>query len=240
MQLHLLGLNHKTTPIEIRERVAITPEDLSRTLAVFTTQEKPFEIAILSTCNRTEIYCVTPSLDYSQQLTQNFLRQRFAHIKKYLYSYNDLKAVEHLMRVACGLDSMIVGEGQILGQVKKTWEVANSLELTGSVLNSAFNRAIACGKRSRTETKICRGAVSVGSAAAELAHKIFGDEKPRQILIVGAGKMGEVAVRRLQAQTTFVTNRTFERAEDLAHKIGGQAVPFESLEKNVLKLVIWL
>lgn len=224
MQLHLIGLNHKTAPIEIREKVAVTPSQLKEALKHFLSQDTIRESAILSTCNRTEVYAVGGSL----QLLKDYFQSRFKHIEKYLYHFSGREAVTHLMRVASGLDSMIIGEGQILGQVKEAWKAAQEANSLASLLNSVFNRAISCGKRSRSETKISQGAVSIGSAAAELARKIFGNLILRQVLIIGAGKMSQVAAQHLKCHAIFVTNRTFSRAQELAARIGGKAVKFEA------------
>lgn len=230
MKLHLLGINHKTAPVEIREKVAITPLMLRDALSFFLSRNNSKRIVILSTCNRTEIYSETSSLEGSLGFLENYFKMKAPEIKKYLYNYSGQKTIEHLMRVASGLDSMIIGEGQILGQVKEAWKAAQEVDSTSSLLNSAFNRAISCGKRSRTETKISRGAVSIGSAAAELARKIFGNLTLRQVLIVGAGKMSEVAARQIRAKTIFVSNRTFSHAKKLASLVKGKAVRFDVLD----------
>ncbi|MBI5079041.1 glutamyl-tRNA reductase [Candidatus Saganbacteria bacterium] len=232
MELRLLGLSHKTAPVEVREKVAIAPQRLKEALKFFLSGdgEEKHEVVILSTCNRTEIYTVSESFKKAFDFLENYFQIYISEVEKHLYHYSGVKAAEHLMRVASGLDSMIVGEGQVLGQVKGAWQAAQELKTTHSLLNALFNRAISCGKRSRSETKINQGAVSVGSAAVELAKKIFGDLELRQVLIIGAGKMSEVAARLLKSQVVFVANRTFFRAEELAAKIVGKAIKFDELD----------
>lgn len=226
MELRLLGLSHKTAPVEVREKIVISAVRLKEALNFFGGRE----VVILSTCNRTEIYTVGENFDASIHFLENYFKIWFSEVEKYLYRYSGAKAAEHLMRVASGLDSMIVGEGQVLGQVKESWRIAQELQTTNPLLNTLFNRAISCGKRSRAETKICQGAVSVGSAAVELAKKIFGQLEMRQVLIIGAGKMSEIAANLLRAQVVFVANRTHSRAVELADKIGGKAVRFDDLD----------
>lgn len=232
MELQLLGLSHKTAPVEIREKVAIAPLRLNEALS-FYRQLAPVttsEIALLSTCNRTEIYSVSTDYSNAYQFLEEYFKIKRVELLPFLYQISGSKAVEHLMRVASGLDSMIVGEGQVLGQVKTAWQAAREMATSGSLLNSVLNRAISCGKRSRTETKISQGAVSVGAAAVELARKIFGQMEMKQVLIIGAGKMSEIAATLLKSQVVFVANRTFARAEELAKKIGGQAIHFADLD----------
>jgi len=233
LELRLIGLSHKTAPVEIREKVAIASARLEEAIKFFLSaaEESRPEIVIISTCNRTELYTVSESFEASEAFLENYFEIKLADFEKYLYRYSGLKAAEHLMRVASGLDSMIVGEGQVLGQVKTAWQTALDLKSSGAMLNSVFNRAVACGKRSRAETSISAGAVSVGSAAVELARKIFGDLEMRQALIVGAGKMSEVAASLLKSKVIFVANRTYARAEELAGKIGGRAVKFDELDE---------
>ncbi|MBI5399663.1 glutamyl-tRNA reductase [Candidatus Saganbacteria bacterium] len=231
MNLHLLGLNHKSAPVEIREKVAITASRLKEALSSFSAHNKSGKVIILSTCNRTEIYTVSHNFDDSLNFFENYFQIWLSEVDKYLYRFTGEKAVEHLLRVASGLDSMIVGEGQVLGQVKEAFSLASEMGTTASFLNSLFNRAISCGKRSRTETSITRGAVSVGGAATELARKIFGDLESRQVLIIGAGKMSEAAAKYLKCKAIFVSNRTFLRAEELAAEVGGEAIKFDQLDE---------
>ncbi|MBI5700495.1 glutamyl-tRNA reductase [Candidatus Saganbacteria bacterium] len=233
MQLRVVGLNHKTAPVEVREKIAIPSNRLKEAMTYFqnAAEVKGNGIVIISTCNRTELYSVGHDFDALIVFIENYFKIWFSEIEKYIYKYSGPKAIEHLMRVASGLDSMIVGEGQVLGQVKDSYQAALELKTTNSLLSTVFNRAINSGKRSRTETQITRGAVSVGSAAVELARKIFGDLELRQVLIIGAGKMSEVAASLLKSKVVFVANRTYSRAEELAKKIGGNAVKFDELDK---------
>lgn len=217
----------------MREKLAIAATCLSEALKFYAGQGEAERVVLLSTCNRTEIY--TTGADYAAALT--FLEKYFqappAEFEKYLYRCRGRQAVEHLFRVACGLDSMMVGEGQVLGQVKTAWQAALMAGTTDSLLNVIFNRAVRTGKRGRAETRISRGAVSVGSAAVELAKKIYGNLEMRQVLIIGAGKMSEVAAKLLGSKAIFVANRTFPRACELAERVGGSAIHFDQLDEHL-------
>ncbi len=230
MELHLIGINHKTAPVEIREKIAIAPNHLNEALKFFFSFNDDGNAVILSTCNRTEVYSICRNYDGLFSFLESYFKISISDVKNYLYHFRGINAVEHIMRVSSGLDSMIIGEGQVLGQVKSSFNTAFKAGSTNAILNSVFNRAVNCGKRSRTETKINRGAVSVGSAAVELAKKIFGGLELKQVLIIGAGKMSEIAANLLRSQVVFVANRTFSRAEELADKIGGKAVKFDELD----------
>lgn len=229
----VLGLNHKTAPIEIREKIAISQSHLKKALSsLFSFDEKDNqECVILSTCNRTEFYSVGLTHKDILEWVENYFDIKIHGIQNYLYHHSGGDAVGHLMRVASGLDSMIIGEGQVLGQVKTALLAAQELKTTKSILNTVFNRAINCGKRSRTETKIGQGAVTVGTAAAHLAKNIFGNLELKQVLIIGAGKMSESAAKILKSKTVFVANRTYAKAQELAQKINGCAVKFDSLDE---------
>jgi glutamyl-tRNA reductase len=230
LELHLLGLNHKTAPVEVREKIAITSAHLKEALKFFYSQNEGQGVILLSTCNRTEIYTTNPNFRKAVNFLENYFLVHPSEFERYFYRYSGLNVLEHLLRVAAGLDSMIVGEGQVLGQVKVAWQSALEVGTANAWLNTAFNRAIFTGKRTRTETSISRGAVSVGAAAVELAKKIFGNLELRQVLIVGAGKMSAAAARLLGSKAIFVANRTFPRACGLAEKVGGRAVGFEQLD----------
>ncbi|MBI3924287.1 MAG: glutamyl-tRNA reductase [Armatimonadetes bacterium] len=238
MPLVLVGLNHKTAPIEVREKVAFGPEGMPELVETLKQQEAVRECAILSTCNRTEMYAATEDTERCSDSLAGFLavarpvgRSDYAG---HLYHHDDENAIRHLFRVSSGLDSMIVGENQILGQVKKAYSVAQGARTTGPLLDKLFPWALRVGKRARSQTRIAQGASSVASAAVELAQKIFGDLKGRRLLLLGAGKMSEKALKLLVdagVERVTVANRTFQRAADLANLCGGEAVPFEHLDR---------
>jgi glutamyl-tRNA reductase len=233
MNLQLLGINHRTAPVEVRERLAIPerklPEALQKLMAVPGVNEG----LILSTCNRVEI--VAQTANGSTDL-RHFLKQYFevdpTPYEPHLYEFRQDDAVRHLFRVASSLDSMVVGEPQILGQVKEAYATARAAGTVQSYLDLLLTRAFAVAKRVRTETAVGSSSVSVASVAVELAGKIFGSLEGKHVCIVGAGKMSELAARHLVAQgagPVFVANRTYERACTLAERFGGQAIKFDSL-----------
>lgn len=233
MNIVLLGLNHKTAPIELRERLAIGPQELVEATRSLAQAPGVLEGMILSTCNRVELL-TSQSLD-APHLTE-FIGSYFdidpAVLAPHLYEYRQEEAVRHLFRVACSLDSMVIGEPQILGQVKSSYLAARSAGAIRGHLDKVLQRAFVVAKRVRTETQIGNASVSIASVAVELARKIFGSLEGKKVLIVGAGKMSEQAARHLVNQgatSVLVTNRTFERAVQLAQHFGGRAVRFEDL-----------
>ncbi|MDO8589057.1 MAG: glutamyl-tRNA reductase [Armatimonadota bacterium] len=240
MHLVVIGLNHTTAPIDVRERLSVPESGLADALSRLKMCGCVTECCILSTCNRTEMYAVTESRDDDAVLI-DFLSALTgvpkADFTDHLYTRSGHKAVDHLFRVSAGLDSMMLGEPQILGQVKSAYCVAGDCSCTGAVLNNLFQQALAVGKRARTETDIAKGAFSVGYAAVELANSIFGDLYGRRILIVGAGKMSENTAKRIisnGAGSVTVANRTFERARKLAEELGGVAVGFDALDQALI------
>lgn len=232
MHLTAIGINHNTASVELREKLAIPERDLPAMLERLMGRPVVQEAVILSTCNRTELYCAVESETETQaeeELT-SFLagvREIGRGIENHLYSFADGAAVAHLMDVSAGLDSMILGEYQILGQVKAAYSAAQAARTTGPLLNHLFQSALAAGKRVRTDTEIGRGVFSVGSAAVELATQIFGESLAgRAVLVLGAGKMSDLTVRHLQASgatSIVVANRTHERAVQLARELGNGA-----------------
>lgn len=230
MRLKVLGLNHRTAPIEIREKFSISKEALRRGLENLDGYDGLSEAVILSTCNRNEIYAVTAE-DCAASVRQ-FLNDLIGGVvdEKFLYEFDGEACAEHLFEVAAGLDSLVLGEGQILSQVKEAYTVAKSAQATSTILNTLFNRAIAAGKRVRTETKIAYNSVSVSSAAVELASKKLGGLLDKSALIFGAGKMAQLTAQHLLAhglKKIFVANHHLSRAQEMAAKIGGQAVAWE-------------
>lgn len=230
MHLKVLGLNHRTAPIEIREKFSISKDALRRGLENLDSYEGLSEAVILSTCNRSEIYAVM--VEDCEPSIYQFLNDLIGGVvdKEFLYEFDDAACVEHLFEVAAGLDSLVLGEGQILSQVKEAYTTAKAAQSTSTILNTLFNRAIAAGKKVRTETKIAYNSVSVSSAAVDLASKKFGGLEGRSALIFGAGKMAQLTAQHLLShglKKIFVANHHLERAEDMASKIGGQAVAWE-------------
>jgi glutamyl-tRNA reductase len=237
MNFLVIGVNHKSAPVEVRERFAIPESRLpeaTKSLAEFPGID---EAMILSTCNRVEL--VACSKNGSADL-RGFFGKYFnvdaANCKEFLYEYRERDAVRHLFRVAASLDSMIVGEPQILGQVKEAYAVARAVGAVHSHLDALLTRSFAVAKRVRSETAVGSSAVSVASVAVELAKKIFGSLHGKTVYLVGAGKMSELAARHLLAHgaaSILVANRTYDRAAQLAAKFNGQAIPFEQLYDTV-------
>ena len=240
MTVLLVGLSHKTAPVEIREKLAFSERSLKSSFAYLNNYPELKEKVILSTCNRVELYAEAKELEAAVQSIKNFLASyhniSLGEFEKYLYSLYHQEAITHLFRVSSSMDSMIVGEPQILGQVKDAYLLAREANATGIVLNQVFEKAFSVAKLIRTETRICESAVSVSFAAVELAKKIFGELRGKTILLIGAGEMAELAARHLSNQgveTILVANRTFDRAQELANEMGGKAVRFDGLEKEL-------
>ncbi len=232
-QLVLIGINHKTAPIELRERIAISRDDLSDATRALAAQPGVSECMIVSTCNRVEMLAAveSPETDLTQFLHNHFGLDQ-ALLAPHIYEHRDQQAVRHLFRVASSLDSMVVGEPQILGQVKEAFAAARAAGTVSGQLEHLLQSAFAAAKRVRTETAIGSNSVSIASVAVELARKIFGSLQGRTVFLVGAGKMSELAARHLVQQgagAILVTNRTLERARQLAEPFDGRVIPFEKL-----------
>ncbi|WP_336881751.1 glutamyl-tRNA reductase [Priestia koreensis] len=238
MHIIAVGINHRTAPVEIREKLSFDESELASAMGVLRTQKSVLENIIVSTCNRTEIYAVVDQLHTGRYYVKAFLADWF-HIDKeefspFLTIYEDDSAIEHLYRVACGLDSMVLGETQILGQVRSSFLTAQEYGTIGTVFNQLFKQAVTLAKRGHHETEIGAHAVSVSYAAVELAKKIFGDLSSKHVVILGAGKMGDLAAQNLYgggAQKITVVNRTFAKAQLLAAKFSGSAKPIENLQE---------
>ncbi len=231
MHILAVGLNHKVAPVEIRERVAVPAEEVGSFLGSLKGGDGFLEAVLLSTCNRTEMYAVAETYHGARNFLLNALSRGEESLKGYFYVHYGLEAVEHLFRVATGLDSMLLGETQILGQVKDAYLAADRAGTVGKVLHLLCRRALAVGKRVHHETAISQNAVSVGYAAVELARKVFGDLRHCRVLLIGAGKMGELTagyLRELGADF-LVANRTVSKAEELAGRFGGKAHGLEDL-----------
>jgi glutamyl-tRNA reductase len=233
MSFQLIGVNHKTAPVEVRERLAIPESHLPDAVRRLTEHPGVDEGLILSTCNRVEL--LTQTRNGSADL-RSFLREYFqlqpGNYEPHLYELHEREAIRHLFRVACSLDSMVVGEPQILGQVKEAYATARAVGAVHSQLDLLLTRAFAVAKRVRTETAVGSSAVSVASVAVDLAKKIFGSLQGKHVHIVGAGKMSELVARHLLAngaESIFVANRTYDRGTQLASKFNGKAILFEQL-----------
>lgn len=242
----LIGLNHKTAPVEIRERFTFSPEQVTETLNRLQEEATLSECALLSTCNRTEFYAVTKqSSEAGFHTLQKFLNKSQGisseELEKLTYQHRGAPAVNHLFSVSSGLDSLVVGENQILGQVRQAYVQAQQACSTGPVLEKLFPWALRVGKRVRSETGIARGASSVSAAAVELSKKIFGELTGRNVLLLGAGKMGRKSLDLLTksgVSEVKIVNRTFSKAEELAEQCGGVAVPFEMFDDALAKVDI--
>jgi glutamyl-tRNA reductase len=233
LRYQLIGVNHKSAPLEVRERLAIPESRLPDACRDLTAHPGIEEGMIISTCNRVEL--VTHTTNGSADL-RGFLHHHFhltaEELDAHLYEFREQDAVRHIFRVASSLDSMVVGEAQILGQVKEAYATARAIGAARGQLDQLFTRAFAVAKRVRTETEVGASSVSIASVAVELAKRIFGSLQGKNVFIVGAGKMSELAARHLMAQgcaSIFVSNRTYERAVGLAHKFNGQAIQFDDL-----------
>ena len=236
MQLLLIGVSHRTASIELRERLDFSAGGVDRALAALAQYQTHDEATIVSTCNRVELYvgCTDPSA--ARAGIEKFLREFHGvsdeQLSPHLYMKMGQEAVTHLFRVASGLDSLVVGEPQVLGQVKEAFNVASQFGATGPLLNKLFHSAFAVGKRVRSETALSEGAVSVSFAAVALAKKIFGTLKGRAVLVLGAGEMGKLTARHMQSQgieRLVIASRTPAHAATLAESIGGTAAPWDSL-----------
>jgi len=236
MRFQLIGVNHKTAPVEVRERLAIPESRLPEACKKLAEHADVAEGMIVSTCNRVEF--LANMKDGSGDL-RAFIRDYFAvdmrQFESHLYEFRENEAIRHVFRVASSLDSMIVGEPQILGQIKEAYATARAVGAVRLQLDQLLTRAFAVAKRVRTETAVGSSSVSVASVAVELAEKIFGNLKGKSVYLVGAGKMSELAARHLLvhgAESIFVANRTYDRAIGLAHKFDGQAIEFSRLHET--------
>ncbi|MFQ5926115.1 MAG: glutamyl-tRNA reductase [Terriglobia bacterium] len=240
MPLTIVGLNHQTAPVELRERLNFSRDELPAALEALVRRREVAEGLILSTCNRVEV--VTRGAEGAElpPLLVDFLGEQRGiartQFKPHLYVHQGRAAVRHLLRVAASLDSLVVGEPQILGQVKEAFATARGAGSVGGVLEFILTRALAVAKKVRAETGLGAGAVSVSSAAVELARKIFGSLEKRTVFLLGAGEMSELTARHLResgAHTVFVSNRTHERARELAERLCGQAIRYDDLLAHV-------
>ena len=240
MQIILVGANHRSCPIDVRERLAFRPEQLPGAYRMLQRDVGLPEALILSTCNRVEIYAGVPEPNGTADRLSAFLSRHGQvneqQLKPCLYAYTEPRSVEHLFSVASGLDSMVLGEAEILQQVKQAYELARDHGLTGKMLNVVVQKALHTGKAVRSQTGLGRGCVSIGTVAVELAQKIFGRLQPYTVLLVGAGKIGELTLKRLAdrgVSKVRVLNRSRERAQRLAASYGACAMELESLREQL-------
>jgi glutamyl-tRNA reductase len=237
MNLIVIGVNHQTAPVEVREQFAISEARLPEAIKTLASQPGVEEAMVVSTCNRVELIVRTKdadaNLDACLRKMYGFDAQSY---RKYLYEFRERDAVRHVFRVASSLDSMVIGEPQILGQVKEAYATARAVGAVNSQLDALYSRAFAVAKRVRNETAIATSAVSIASVAVELAKKIFGNLEGKSVYLVGAGKMCELSARHLLAQGArkiYVGNRTYERAAALAKKFDGEPISFDHLYDTV-------
>jgi glutamyl-tRNA reductase len=242
MNIHCFGVSHQTANVEVRERFAIPDSALADSLTRLVQFPSVQESVLLSTCNRTEFYIVTQDSQLAiEPLFHNFYGTIEVSELGHLFRLQAVHSVRHLFRVAAGLESMVLGETEIFGQVKRAYEAAARSGATGRILNRLFQRAFQVGKHVRSTTAITRGSVSVGSVAVDLAQQIFGELEGRKIMILGAGVTSERTAWSFQshgAKQLFVSNRSFERAEELAGAIGGRAIRFDDWEEEFRDLDI--
>jgi len=237
VRLLLVGISHRTAPVELRERVDFQTRGVDRALQALAARGSAREAAIVSTCNRAEIYAACDDAAGAREELVSFIAE-FQHVNRaeiapHVYERTDLDVARHLFRVASGLDSLVVGEPQILGQVKDAHTTASESQTAGPVLNRLFPASFAVGKRVRTETGLGSGAVSVSYASVALARKIFGDLRGRSVLVIGAGEMGKLTALHMKShgvpQVTIVS-RTMAHAARSAEEIGGSAAPWDELD----------
>ena len=235
MQIVVIGLSHHTSPVTVREKFAFTDVAIPDALQTLKDRGVVDEAVIVSTCNRVELYAATRRpTDQALAEIRTFLVEHHSYDRELngeVFSFAEPHSVEHLFKVASGLDSMVLGETEILGQLKKAYDLALQHKHTGGRLNKAFQNAFNVAKKIRTETNIQRGSVSVGSVAVELAEKIFNDLSERTVMVIGAGDTSEKTARSLLsrgAKSIIVANRSFDKAEALAKELGGRAVNFDT------------
>jgi len=236
LDIILFGINHKTAPVELREQLAVSKDEASELLEIFKNTASIREIVLLSTCNRVEILMAADNAsDAAESAREHLSRFKNVPVSRFqpsIYIYEGDEAVRHIFRVASSLDSMMVGEPQILGQIKEAYFTATKRKSSGVILNRLLHRTFFVAKRVRTETGIGDHAVSISYAAVELARKIFGLLEGKKVLLIGAGEMAELAVEHLirnRVKEIFVANRTFKNGVELARRFGGTAIRFEEL-----------
>ena len=229
MHIIVVGLNYRTAPVEVREKFTFSEAELPEALRRLKQTKSILERVIVATCNRTELYAVVDRLNVCRHYINSYLESWFGisrdTFSRYLYMYEDQEAIRHLFRVTCGLDSMVIGETQILGQVRDAFLLAQQTATTGTLFNKLFREAVTVAKQAQTETTIGENAVSVSYAAGNWNLKIFGSFAGKKVMVIGAGKMSELTAKHLHAGgvgEVVVANRTLERAEETRTEIWGQ------------------
>jgi glutamyl-tRNA reductase len=242
VHLLLVGVSHRTAPIELRERLDFSSSGLDTAVVELLLRPAAHEAAVVSTCNRVEMYVVCDDVEQAQEELLGFLCEFHQvsrdEVRDHLYRRVDTDAARHLFRVASGLDSMVVGEPQILGQVKEAYSTASARQTVGPVLNKLFHWSFGVGKRVRSETGLAEGAVSVSFAAVSLARKIFGSLAGRSVLVVGAGEMGKLTALHLKTHgigRLAMTSRTLSSAQQMAAAVGGEVVPWDELPRTLVE-----
>lgn len=235
MNLFCLGLNHETAPVEVREKYSIPMERLGERSRELATLDGVSEAVVISTCNRMEVYVAVMEDDVAgAELRVKESLGFDVSDRVHFYESKSTEAMKHLCRVVSGLDSMVLGETEIFGQVKKAYQYALEATATGGVLNKVFQKSFGVGKRVRTETMIQSGQTSVGSVALDLAEKIFSDLKDSTVMVIGAGEMSRITLQSMVlrgVKKVYVTNRSYDKAEALASEVGGEAVKFDEWSK---------
>src|SRR3990167_7603106 len=245
MNLIVVGLSHKTAPVEIRERLSFPAQTIGEPLNRLCTAYEINEGVIISTCNRVEVFAVTRDIEKGLWQVKKFLSDYhnipLEELDEHLYTYTAEDAVKHLFRVCAGLDSMVIGEPQILGQAKDAYGYALQHKTAGVIMNKLFHKAFSVAKRIRTETKIGSSAVSISYAAVELAKKIFGTLQGKSVMLIGAGEMAELAARHLLSngvQEVLIANRTYEKAIEVAKSFNGTRIMFREFTHYLKKVDI--
>lgn len=240
MHIIAVGLNHRTAPVELRERVAIGDDELAGWASNLGAGGAFAESAVLCTCNRSEVYGCVPDVETAVRRAIGLLADRAGwppdRLSHHLYTHMHAEASRHLFRVACGIDSMVIGESQVLGQVREAFEKAGTLGCAGTVLTTLARHALEVGKQARAETRIGMGRLSVSSAAVDLARSVLGDLGGDRVMVIGAGEMSELTLTHLVdagVRWIRVANRTPERAEALAERFGGEAIPFDEFPSRL-------
>ncbi len=241
MPLHVIGINHHSAPLEVREKLAFPPEHQAQALTDLVAQPGVTEAVLVSTCNRTEVYCRADDVARVQAWLATHATRNGLSLDTYLYSHQDDHAVRHAFRVACGLDSMVIGEPQILGQVKQSVRTAENAGTLGSMLNKLFQQTFAVAKQVRTETALGAQSISMTAAALKLAQNIFGDLSRTHMLLVGVGEMVELAATYFAAQqprSIVVANRTLARGEAFAERFAASAISLAELPERIAEFDI--
>lgn len=237
--LFVLGTSHHATPLDVRERFALSPEQALEMQSQIREQKGIRECLILNTCNRLEIYCLAEDQNSVDSIGHLFCqKQNIPHalFQRYAYSHRNLKALQHVLEVSTGLDSQMVGETEILGQLKQAYSCARQAGSTGNVLNRLFEKSFQAAKAARSQTGITRGQISIGNVAVDLASRIFGTLNRSRVLLLGSGEVGErtaLALKSRGVDDISVSSRTFENAHQLAHRLGGAAIDFADFSKQL-------